>query len=190
MRAVLLAAGSARRMQGRDKLLEPVQGQPLLRVLALRLLVSGVAQVAVTLRADDPARRAALAGLTVTTLPVPDADTGMSASLRVAGAWALGDDLLVCPADMPDLTADDFRACVAAFDGQSPLRATDADGTPGHPVIFPARLLGLFKDLTGDEGARPILRAHPPSLLALPGTHATTDLDTPQDWAAWRSITE
>ena len=59
MRAVLLAAGSARRMQGRDKLLEPVQGQPLLRVLALRLLDSGVAQVAVTLRADDPARRAA-----------------------------------------------------------------------------------------------------------------------------------
>jgi len=190
MRAVLLAAGSARRMQGRDKLLESVQGQPLIRVLALRLLDSGVAQVAVTLRADEPARLAALAGLAVTTLPVPDAALGMSASLRVAGAWALGDDLLVCPADMPDLTVADFRACVAAFDGQMPLRATAADGTPGHPVLFPAPLLALFKDLSGDEGARPILRAHPPRLLALPGWHATTAMDRPQAWAAWRSITE
>src|SRR5690606_38650861 len=35
--AVLLAAGSARRMGGRDKLLEPVDGAPLIRTLALRL---------------------------------------------------------------------------------------------------------------------------------------------------------
>jgi CTP:molybdopterin cytidylyltransferase MocA len=41
--------------------------------------------------------------------------------------------------------------------------------------------------LSGDEGARAILRRHPPRLLALPGRHAVTDLDTPEDWARWRA---
>ena len=187
MRAVLTAAGSARRMQGRDKLLEGVQGQPLLRVMAQRLLAAGLGPVAVTLRAPDPTRAAALEGLEVTALPVPDAAAGMSASLRVAALWAAGEALLVCPADMPDLTPEDFSACADAFDGAAPLRATASDGTPGHPVIFPAHLLPLFADLTGDEGARALLRAHSPRLLALPGTHATTDLDTPEAWEKWRA---
>ena len=187
MRAVLLAAGSARRMNGRDKLMEPVQGQPLIRVLALRLLDAGIGPVAVTLRPDDTARRGALAGLDITALPVPDASLGMSGSLRAAAAWAAGQALLVTPADMPDLTTDDFRACVAAFDGARPLRACAQDGAPGHPVIFPGSLLADFATLTGDEGARTILRLHPPLLLPLPREHATTDLDTPEAWAEWRA---
>lgn len=187
MRLVLLAAGAATRMQGRDKLLEPVEGQPLLRRQARAALTAGLGPVAVTLPPDRPLRRQALTGLAVTPLPVPEAATGMAASLRAAAIWAAGQALMVVPADMPDLTAADFVSLARAFDGQTPLRATAADGTPGHPVIFPAALLPLFAALTGDEGARRLLRDHPPQLHPLPDRHALTDLDTPEDWAAWRS---
>lgn len=186
----LLAAGRARRMRGRDKLLEMVDGEPLLRRAARRVLAAAVGPVAVTLPPDAPARAAALANLNLTRLEVVDAAEGMAASLRAAGRWAeeiAAEGLMLCPADLPDLTVEDFRSLAAAFDPtDSPLRATAADGTPGHPVVFPARLLGSFTDFAGDIGARALLQENPPTMLALPGTHATTDLDTPEDWSHWR----
>jgi molybdenum cofactor cytidylyltransferase len=43
--------------------------------------------------------------------------------------------------------------------------------------------------LTGDQGARDLLRAHADDVRAvvLPARHAVTDLDTPEDWANWRA---
>ncbi|MDP4033396.1 MAG: nucleotidyltransferase family protein, partial [Pseudorhodobacter sp.] len=69
------------------------------------------------------------------------------------------------------------------------LRATDAAGRPGHPVIFPPWVLPELMGLSGDEGARPVLSRHADRLrlIALPEQHATTDLDTPEAWAHWRS---
>lgn len=187
---VLLAAGASRRMRGRDKLLEPVAGEPLLRHLARAALAAGLGPVGVTLAPGADERRRCLAGLVVDLLDVPDAAEGMAASLRAAARWAEGAGvagLMVCPADMPELTTEDFARLAAGFAPNGPpLRATDTDGTPGHPVLFPARMLPRFATLTGDEGARALLRIEPPHLVALPGTHATTDLDTPEDWARWR----
>jgi molybdenum cofactor cytidylyltransferase len=188
---VLLAAGGSRRMRGRDKLLEEICGQPLLRRMAERALSAEAGPVAVTLPPGDEARGEALAGLSVTRLPVPDAAEGMAASLRTAACWAdrVGaEGLMVLLADMPELTTSDLRALAAAFapDGP-PLRATSAIGIPGHPVVFPSDLFRELETLTGDTGARDVLRLHPPRLLALPATHATTDLDTPEAWDAWHA---
>ncbi|MFN4098530.1 MAG: NTP transferase domain-containing protein [Pararhodobacter sp.] len=187
LKAVLLAAGASSRMRGADKLLMLVEGEPLLRRQAKAMLAAGLGPVAVTLPPEATARAAVLEGLALTLLAVPDAASGLSASLRVAARWAGDAALMVAPADMPELSAEDFSAAAAGFHSARPLRATGADGTPGHPVIFPAALLPLFAGLTGDEGARAILRAHPPVLLPLPGSRALTDLDTPEDWAEWRN---
>ena len=187
MKLVLLAAGASRRMRGADKLLEPVDDEPLLRRQARAALASGVGPVDVTLPPGAPSRWQALDGLPLTLLPVDRASEGMSASLRVAALWAAGSALMVAPADMPELDADDFATLAGAFDGRAPLRATAADGTPGHPVIFPATLLADLGTLTGDAGARSVLHRHPPRLLALPDTHAITDLDTPEAWTHWRA---
>lgn len=186
MHGVLLAAGASRRMAGRDKLLEDIEGLPVLRRQALAMLAAGFGPVAVTLPPACPKRAAALAGLEVTILPVPEAAEGMSASLRAAARWARGHALMICPADMPDLVAADFARMAAAFDG-GVLRACDSEGRAGHPVVFPAALLPRFAALHGDEGARRLLLDHPPQLIALPGRRATTDLDTPDSWAAWRA---
>jgi molybdenum cofactor cytidylyltransferase len=181
------AAGASRRMQGRDKLLEVIDGEPLLRRQA-RLALGQTPQVIVTLRDPDPARAAALAGLAVTILPIADAASGLSASLRAAATLTTG--LMILPADMPDLTAADLAQLIAAFD-QTPaliLRGS-AGGTPGHPVILPADLVPELAGLSGDEGARGILARRPDRirLIALPDQHALTDLDTPEDWAVWRA---
>ena len=188
---VLPAAGGSTRMRGADKLLEPVEGLPLLRRQATAALATG-AEVAVTLRPGDVERRAALAGLNVTVIEVAQAAEGMAASLRAGADWAeargAGALMVVLP-DMPDLAAEDFVRLRDAWRAvpDQPVRATDARGTPGHPVVFPARLFASLHAVTGDQGARTVLDRAPPRLLALPGLRALTDLDTPEAWARWRA---
>ncbi|MCU0908488.1 MAG: nucleotidyltransferase family protein [Rhodobacteraceae bacterium] len=184
------AAGSSSRMRGADKLLEQVDGTPQLARAAQAALASGCA-VAVTLRPDDTARAAALAGLAITVIPVPDAATGMSASLRRgAAACPPGHALMILPADMPDIGPDDLSAMLAAQSRHPDriLRATGQDGRPGNPVLFPPRLVPRFADLTGDEGARRLLSGESLVPVVLPMRRALTDLDTPEDWATWRAM--
>ena len=78
---------------------------------------------------------------------------------------------------------------VGALHEGSNHRGSAEDGTPGHPVIFPGWARGELRVLTGDQGARDLIRRHADRLrlTVLPGTHATTDLDTPEAWAAWRA---
>jgi CTP:molybdopterin cytidylyltransferase MocA len=194
--AVLIpAAGLARRMRGSDKLLEPVVGEPLLRRQARIAGEGGASEVIVTLPAGDPARAAALDGLAVTRVGIGDPSEGMAASIR-AGAAAAGEvaGLMILLADLPEIEAGDIATMIAAFraeGGRPILRATSAAGGPGHPVIFPGDLLPELAGLRGDTGPRPVIAAHRDRLreLALPGARAVTDLDTPEDWAAWRAAT-
>ena len=186
------AAGASSRMRGADKLLTKIDGIPFLRRTA-QIALAASPLVVITLRPQDQARAQVLHGLALTTLVIPDAASGLSASLRGAAAAINRGRLLILPADMPDITAEDLRLMVAASDlaPDAILRATaagDTEGdTEGHPVIFPSALLPAFADLTGDEGARSILQAHRSRIqrFALPDRHALTDLDTPEDWAAW-----
>ncbi len=178
-------------MRGGDKLLEDVGGAPCLRVMAERALASADS-VIVTLPARGAARAEALDGLPVETVIVPDAAEGMAASLR-AGAEAApaGFALMVLPPDMPALEAGDLAALWRAFEAAPPgtiLRGCAEDGTAGHPVIFDQAFVPDFAALRGDTGAAPILRRSPDALRChhLPGTRATLDLDTPEDWAQWR----
>jgi CTP:molybdopterin cytidylyltransferase MocA len=186
------AAGASSRMRGRDKLLEEVRGQSLLRDRVEMALGLGH-PVLVTLPPNRPRRAEALRDLAqpqLSTVSVEDAATGLSASLRAGADWALHQDhsaLLVLLPDLPDLTAEDINTVLQAYDERKITRATAQDGTPGHPVLFPAAFLPAMRHLTGDQGAQDILRANPVQTVRLPGTRATTDLDTPEAWTAWRA---
>lgn len=189
--AILLpAAGASSRMGGRDKLLEIVDGQPLLVRQALRALATG-APVYVTTRQDRPARIAALDALNVTQVHVADPDHGLSASLR-AGVSALPanvTDLMVLLPDLPDVETADLRAMIAAqISAPGKIqRATAQDGTPGHPTVFPRKFFADLTTLTGDTGAEALLRREGFIPFPLLGNRAITDLDTPEDWARWRA---
>ncbi len=187
---LLLAAGASTRMRGGDKLLEEIDGEPVLRRQAKAALAAD-GPVFVALPPDRPTRQTALQGINVTRLTVPDATEGMGASIR-AGVAALpkdGTGVMILPADMPEITADDIQALATAHARQpdAVLRGASEDGVPGHPVVFPARLFDRLRMLTGDAGARAVLQDEAVRLIPLPARHALTDLDTPEDWAAWRA---
>lgn len=188
---LILAAGASTRMRGGDKLMEPVGQTPLLARITRAAVATGVA-VTVVLPPNRPERRATLAGARAQIVLARNAGQGMGESLTT-GLAALPPDapVMLLLADMPDITTEDLRQMLAAW-RVTPgliLRATDAEGTPGHPVCFPAWARPELMELRGDEGARAILRRHAGRMrhFALPERHATTDLDTPDDWLEWRA---
>ena len=199
------AAGRSSRMRGRDKLLENVEGQPILRRAARTAISAGLGPVIVGLAPNDRERRKALRNLDLSIIEVPEAETGMSASLRAGAAAArsaieeaypTGGDyeyfgMLVLLPDMPGIVAADLQELDQAFQssGGPCVRAVTEDGRPGHPVIFPDSSLRHFETLTGDKGAASILDDDQTCKVPLADDRATRDLDTPEDWAAWRAET-
>ena len=185
----ILAAGASARMRGADKLLAPVGEMPLLRRVALTALELGC-PVIVTLPPDRPLRHAALAGLDLRLLEIADAAEGMAASFRgVARAAGHASGVMTLLGDMPELDAADLQTVRAAWDGTGVVRGASIDGVPGQPVILPRHLFPALAALTGDTGGRSVLAGEDVRLIPLPDQRAVTDLDTPEDWAAWRART-
>lgn len=185
---LLLAAGSSSRMAPQDKLLEKVEGEPLLALMCRRAALTGLPCYVTLPDVNHP--RVKWIG-SATAIYVPDASEGMAASIR-AGISALPDHIqavMILPTDMPEIESQDLQHLAAHYhDIDCPiLRASAADGTPGHPVLFPRRYFNALCALSGDVGARAVLANEPVRLVALPGQRAITDLDTPEAWANWRA---
>lgn len=179
-------------MQGRDKLLEPLDDRPLIAVMVDRALRTGCAVIVAVPDAAHPRARA-LSDHRVTLATVPDADLGMGHSLA-SGARALAAGtgaVMILPGDMPDLETEDLVRLIdarASGDPDALYRGTSAEGVPGHPVIFPRWCFAELRALTGDHGAKSVLQRHAEQVVhvVLPNRHALTDLDTQADWSAWR----
>lgn len=191
---LVLAAGASSRMRGRDKLLQPVKGKPILRMVSDLALATG-ARVYVTLPPAADARRKVLADSAVTVVAVPDAASGMSRSI-VRGVAAIAaaesgpeDGIMILPADMPGFSAKALADLISRFRAEPELiwRGGTTDGVAGHPTIFPRDLWGDLQAITGDEGGRSILKQNQDRVrvVPLPGRMAVIDLDTPEDWAAF-----
>ncbi len=189
---ILLAAGQSSRMGGTDKLVQRIDGVPLLRRSVLAALAAGPVIAALPPRPHP--RYAALDGLDITRAEIADATEGMNASLRGAMALvpATAPAVMVLLADLPDLTSSDLRSVLLSrsqYPDNLVWRGATNDGAPGHPVIFDQALFHALKELTGDTGAQEIVKqckgkVH---LHCLPDNHALLDLDTPADWEKWRS---
>ncbi len=179
-------------MRGRDKLLEEVAGVPLVRLMAERALAASP-EVVVVLPEDGGARQAALGALPVRQVNAAGAKPPMADSIA-AGIAALPPGTraaVILLADMPEIRAEDLTTLLARHRARPRmiLRAASEDGRPGNPVLFPAWAFPHLAQLEGDRGAREMLRRHAAEVLLvpLPGRRALTDLDTPEDWAAWRA---
>ena len=174
---LLLAAGKSSRMNGPDKLAREIDGESLLHRSTREALNSGaIVRVVTTLDrapliADLPAN-------------IVEGGADMSASLR-AGLEDMDDDaVIIALADMPDITTADYKSLISAHKNHPICRATTADGTPGHPVLFDRKYFDELSKITGDVGPKSVLRRHSDDVhvIATQGNAAITDLDTEEDW--------
>ncbi len=193
VRIMLLAGGKSSRMGGQDKLMRTIDGVPLIARAASAAVGSQADGVHVVLGQDfAAAREDALRGLDLETHIAQEAREGMGGSIR-AGLGIIPNDtdaVILALADMPDITSDHFNQLIKGFaptKGHSIARAVTATGKPGHPVLFGRRFFEALSNLSGDEGARGILKQARDYIVDIPtrGDSALIDLDTPEDWENW-----
>lgn len=181
--AVILAAGRSSRM-GSPKLLELLEGKPLVRWAAEAALASAARPVVVVTghRAEEVS--AALADLPVQLVHNPDYAQGMATSLR-AGVSRVehADAAVICLGDMPRVTAAHLDRILAAFDPASaPIVVPTHERKRGNPVLWARRFFPEIEDLRGDVGARALLERHADAvhLLAIDEPGVLLDVDTPE----------
>lgn len=185
---VVLAAGGSRRL-GRPKQLLPLAGEPVLRHVLRAALASGLAEVVVVLGHEADAIAAAVGDLGQRTVVNPDWADGQSTSVRagLAAAGPAADAVLFLLGDQPDVgptIIDALLAADRADPDQRPIAAAEYGGRIGNPVLFRRSLFPALAALTGDEGARRLLRADPAAVLRVPVGDGPppADIDTDADY--------
>ena len=138
----ILAAGLSRRMGALNKLVQELDGEPMVRRVAQQALAARCDRVLVVLGHEADMVRAALSGLDVRFIHNPDYQEGLAASVCAAARAARpGEALMICLGDMPQVDAmvidrliDAYRADVngdaarTSLQGKPPLGDHDQTG--------------------------------------------------------------
>jgi molybdenum cofactor cytidylyltransferase len=183
--AVMLAAGLARRM-GRQKLLLQLQGKPVVR-WSVEHIVSHVEDVVVVTGPEDTAIRQALEDFPVrfAVNPRPQDGQGTSIAAGIAALKPWTTAALIALGDQPRMPAAVVPALLDAFrrSGKA-IVAPVYQGVHGTPVLFSSEVFGELRALTGDAGARAVVKANPERVEAVAFDLAMPpDVDTPEDYA-------
>lgn len=170
--AVILAAGASTRL-GEAKQLARLSGETLLERAVRVARDAGCAPVVVVLGAEAE-RVSSSCGLGDAMVAINEQwREGMASSIR-AGVAEIGNahGAVVMTCDQPAVTAEHLRALAATGE----MAASEYAGRRGVPAYFPAATFAALNGLTGDAGARELLREA--RTVELEG--GELDIDTPE----------
>jgi molybdenum cofactor cytidylyltransferase len=183
---VILAGGSSSRL-GRPKQLLALGDRPVLAHTLANALVASLDGVIVVLgHAADAIQSQIDFGAARVVINERYAE-GQSTSLH-AGVAALPSDAaaaIFILGDQPLIGPAVHDALVAAYrDSSAPIVQPSYDGQRGNPVLIARPLFSELLTVTGDQGARNVLRAHSAEVrgVPIPGSTPTDDLDTEEDY--------
>jgi molybdenum cofactor cytidylyltransferase len=187
--AVMLAAGNSSRMQGRHKLLLPINGEPAIRRSVSALLAAGPEEIVVVTGFNGRAVIEALDGLPVRFQFNPYYEQGQMTSVA-AGVAALNapcNVVLVCLADQVLLEPDDYRELIDAY-GAMPhgsILVPSCNGQRGNPVAFSASYSTEVVSGHINPGCKKLIAEHPDEVFVHEAKHDrfALDMDTPDDYA-------
>jgi molybdenum cofactor cytidylyltransferase len=167
LEAIVLAGGSGSRFGG-AKLTHPWRGGALIDGALAAAFAAPARSVTVVTGADPQVEGAArayadriAAAARLKVVHCEGHAEGMGATLRT-GIAALPADAAgayVFLGDMPSIPTGILPALAEALAAGAPAAAPRFEGQRGHPVLFGAALFPRLQALTGDQGARDVLRA-------------------------------
>ena len=193
--ALLLAAGSSRRMGEANKLLAPVRGKSMVTWAADAIAASATGPFIVVTGHEADKVQGALGAYDAEFVHNPDYAEGLSTSLRT-GVAALPDDIdavVVCLGDMPEVNADIIDQLIAAFDpveGRS-ICVPVFGRKRGNPILWAKKYLAEMAEISGDVGAKQLLEEYAEEVceVVIDTDAILFDVDTPDRLAELASRT-
>lgn len=184
---VVLAAGSASRFEGEDKLLATLSGAPLLaHVAALSDSLPFHSCVGVV-GPDHDARADLLRGAGWKIVRNLDAATGQASSIRNAIAAIEADptiqQVLILLGDMPAIMASDLEHVLLTATPDLDAVMSQSAGTLMPPSLFTRKHFPELKALSGDRGARVVFKGLERTAVIPISGRAAIDIDTKGDLA-------
>jgi molybdenum cofactor cytidylyltransferase len=187
--AVILAAGCSKRM-GANKMLADIAGEPLIRRTVTTVGRSKARPLIVVTGHESEQVEGALAGLDATIIRNRRYAQGLATSLNagIAAVPAAAAGALICLGDMPLVRPKIIDALIDRFVEEPRLRAVVPAhaGEWGNPVLLSRGLFSAIAALTGDAGARGLLRECPDVAVIEADQSVLLDADTPQALRALR----
>ena len=180
---ILLAAGQGSRFGG-GKLLAQLAGGTRVGIQSARNLSAALGCVIAVTRPEDEELRALLRAEGVRVEICPRASDGMGESLaHGVRASSDADGWIVALGDMPRIRAETIARIADRLIAGAEIVAPTYRGARGHPVGFARKFGSALAALSGDAGARELLRVERDriALLVCDDPGVLTDIDTPAD---------
>jgi molybdenum cofactor cytidylyltransferase len=184
--ALVLAAGRSTRYGASNKLLQDLDGTPIVRHAVSSALASRARPVVIVTGHEAERVTKALAGLDVSFVHNDHYAEGLSSSLKagLASLPANVDGAVVCLGDMPRITGAHIDRLIAAFapkEGRM-IAVPVHKGKRGNPVLFSGDLFAEMMQTEGDAGAKHLIGQHADEVAEVDlGSDAVfVDVDTPE----------
>ncbi len=192
---LILAAGRSTRMGAANKLIEEIDGKPMVRHVVEAAAASGLAGLYVVTGNAPEAIRKALDGIPFEEISNPDFRDGLATSLA-AGVRHLSekqglDGAIILLGDMPLVTPGLINRLTTAFDPPSghAICVPTHNGKRGNPILWAARFFPDMAKVQGDTGAKHLLGENAEWIIEVPVDDPAIfrDIDTPEALARLRS---
>jgi molybdenum cofactor cytidylyltransferase len=191
--AVVLAAGRAQRI-GREKLLLPLRGKPVLQWVLESALASDLDEiVCVTRELTSAQRQLNLSDERLLWLTNYAADRGQSTSV-ISGLWATNprsDGVMFLVGDQPLIRKELINALIEKFkSGSAWIVAPSFEQAPRNPVLFRRDLFPELLQLTGDRGGRMLIEKYKnkTALVEWKDEISFLDLDVHEDYERLKEL--
>ncbi|MGI8478234.1 MAG: nucleotidyltransferase family protein [Thermomicrobiales bacterium] len=191
---IVLAAGRSSRL-GRPKQLLELGGEPLLRHVIRQALAADVVEVIVVLGADADRIATEVGDMGQRTVVNADFAAGQSTSLfaGVSAMSSAADAALFMLGDQPTVGSDVLEAVIGRHSASGArIVLARYRGRPGNPVLIDSALRSELLAVTGDEGARSVVKRHRDwvEFVDFPDRYVPPDVDTEEDYARLKAVWE
>jgi molybdenum cofactor cytidylyltransferase len=185
---IVLAAGESRRM-GRQKLLLPYGGVPVIRHIVNVLESSSLDHIGVVTGKDNVLVKESLSGANVQFTHNDEYEKGMLSSVRKGVELVQGtdSDLMLFLGDQPMIRRNVIDELVAGWSAdEKAIHVASYESHRGHPVIIHRSFFEeILKDFD-DEGLRGLLKRYPEKVfeIEMSDKRVLMDMDSPSDYEA------
>jgi len=174
-------------MQGRNKLLEMIDGKPMIRHVVEAACNSKVNDIIVVLGWEADKIRKAITDLHIRIAVNEEFERGQSSSL-ITGLKQIREDsqaILVLPGDIARIDSVSINKVVDAYDMNNGLIVVAShNGIHGHPILLDKQLFREIMEITEDTyGLKAVVKRHEAEihLVETDNDNVLRDVDTQED---------